>query len=313
MSRLSKSCLVILFLAVACGVAFAEPVKFNLLTHADNVQWLPQSKNVEGVSGDHLIQTPDDITSPSLNPNGCFTFLFMNPYGVHEPDYPPGWAKGIHSMVGSLILDLDLCAGGDVDFEEMDFDGYVAPGMTSSQYLVKPGEPATNGNYGPLDGLPNSGAYSASAAGNWALDLTFDQYLDTPFAGHPSIDITFDNYVWDGFIIPVGKLTPEGMAEVELNDPLGYYGGTSEDFEAWLLDEVAPRLPDDATWLMFAQGEDHPDWTHPMMGMTTDGVVGQTLVAYTTVPEPATVILLAVSAAGLAGAARRKQRSTITA
>ena len=57
------------------------------------------------------------------------------------------------------------------------------------------------------------------------------------------------------------------------------------------LDEVAPRLPAEAAYLLFVQGEAHPDWTNPMMGMTTDGIVGETIIGYA-VPEPTTVALL---------------------
>lgn len=65
-------------------------------------------------------------------------------------------------------------------------------------------------------------------------------------------------------------------------DPLGFFGGASEDFESWLLTEVIPKLPTEARFLLFAQGEAHPDWTNQMMGMTSDGIVGETIIGYTT-------------------------------
>lgn len=288
---MSKVCVfVTVVLALSAGV-LAETVTFTLLTHGDNVTLLPQPTGEPGVSGDHLLRTSDDITYPSYNPDGCFSFNFMNPVGEQLPDYPPGYAEGIHSMTtGSLVLDVDLAAGGAVGIEELAFNGYVATGKPiAHQWLVRPGDPAADGNHGPVDGQPNSGSYQASAAQNWAFAATFDWYYDTPFGESGSIDMTFNDYQWTGFIIPVSQLTAAGMAATALDDPLGYFDG---DFESWLRDEVAPRLPEDAVYLLFAQGEAHPVWTHPMMGMTTDGVLGETIMGYA-VPGPVTVSLFA--------------------
>jgi len=258
----------------------AASIEFELVTHPNNVQLLPQPKGIPGVSGDHLLLTDDDITGSTFNPEGCFSFNFMNPVGISEPCYPPGYAEGIHSMTGSVTLELNLYTGGTVEVTSLAFEGYVAQGKPiAHQWLVQPGDPAADGNHGPVDGIPNSGVYAASATANWAFGISFDWYYDTPFAGSGTIDMTFDNYQWSGFIIPVSELTTTGMAMTTLNDPLGYFDGTSEDFESWLLDEVKPRLPQDAAYLLFAQGEAHPDWTDPDMGMTTDGIVGETIIA----------------------------------
>jgi len=281
------------------------PVEFTLLTHTDNSGLLPQPSAEPGVSGDHLIQTPDDITGGSYNPGGCFSFNFTNPVGESPPDYPPGYAEGIHSLTGSLVLDLDLAAGGAVGVDGLAYAGFITSTKSAYQWLVKPGKPATDGNHGPVDGQPNTGSYSASAGANWAFSASIDWYYDTPFQQHPSIDMTFDNYAWTGFLIPVSRLTSAGMQATVLDDPLGYFGGTSEDFESWLLNEVTPRIPAGARYLLFAQGEAHPDWTHPMMGMTTDGLVAQTIMAYTTVPEPITLSLLALG--GLAVLRARRE------
>ena len=270
----------------------AAPVGFELLTHTDNVQRLPQPKAQEGVSGDHLLRTDDDIPGATFNPNGCFGFNFTNPVGILEPDYPSGYAEGIHSMTGALVLEVDLQAGGAVSVESLAFDGYVAPAKPiARQRLVQVGDPAADGNHGPVDGVGNSGTYGASAGSDWAFEADFDWYYDTPFAGPGSIDMTFNNYQWNGFIIPVSELTAAGMAAVALDDSLNYFGGTSSDFEAWLLNEMAPRLPQEAVYLLFAQGEAHPDWTNPMMGMTADGITGETIIGYA-VPEPTTAALV---------------------
>jgi len=296
-----------LVLVVLGGLALAPsssagPIEFTLLVHADHVGILPQPKAQAGVSGDHLLHTADDVTGATFNPDGCFAFTFMNPVGILLPDYPEGYAEGIHAMTGSLTLDVDLSAGGAVGIDALAFSGYVAPGKPlTQQRLVRPGEAAADGTHGPVDGAGNGGTYAASAAAGWALEAVFDWYYDTPFPG--AIDMTFDDYAWGGFIIPVAELVPAGMAAAALDDPLGFYPGTSDDFEAWLLAEVAPRLPAGARYLLFAQGEAHPDWTNPQMTMTTDGIIGQTILACTTVPEPATLVLVAL---GVACAVRRR-------
>jgi len=299
MQRLCSYLTIVLAAAFPAN-ALADSVEFHLLTHADNVQVLPQPKAIVGVSGDHLPRTADDISGTTFNPDGCFSFNLMNPVGVMPPDYPPGYAEGIHSMTGSVTLEADLRAGGALAIASLALDGYVAPGKpVAHQVLVGPGDPAADGLHGPVDGQPNGGTYAASPGANWALAASFDWYYDTPFAGGGGIDMTFNDYPWSGFIIPVGELTAPGMARTVLDDPLDYFGGTSDDFESWLLSEVAPRLGADAAWLLFAQCEANPVWTHPMMGMTTDGVVGTTIVAYA-VPEPASVLLLACGLCGLA-------------
>jgi len=306
MLRRCAAVLAVLGGLVLAGSSSAGPVDFTLLTHAANTGILPQPRALTGVSGDHLLHTADDITGATFNPDACFSFNFMNPVGILLPDYPEGYAESLHSMTGLLTLDLDLSAGGAVGIDALAFGGYVAPGKPiAQQRLVLPGDPAADGNHGPVDGSPNGGTYTASAAAGWALAALFDWSYDTPYAGAGTIDMTFDNYAWTGFIIPAGELTPAGMAAAALDDPLGFYPGTSEDFEAWMLAEVAPRLPAEARYLLFAQGEAHPDWTDPKMGMTTDGVIGETILAYTTVPEPATLVLTAL---GMACAVWRRVR-----
>lgn len=290
MERTSLILFVLLtILLVSPTDTLAVSIEFELLTHGDNVGLLPQQTYIPG---DYLIQTgSDDDQKSSYNPVGCFSFNFMNPDA--EPD---GYTVGIHSMTGSMALEIDLSAGGAVDIVSLDFDGYIAPSKSSSQWL---------------NGVSNNGTYSASAASNWAFQTSFDWCYDTPFAGMGSTDMTFDNYQWSGFIIPVSELTIAGMDAVILDDPSGYFGGGSTDFESWLLCEVAPRLPQDVGYLLFAQGEAHPYWTNPMMGMTTDGIVGETIIAYA-VPEPATICLLAIAicCAGTAKYPRSHKRNS---
>ena len=191
----------------------AAVVDFHLLTHVDNAQWLPQPKAQVGVSGDHLPRTADDVTGGTFNPDGCFSFNFTNPVGVMPPDYPPGYAEGIHSLTGCVRLEIDLQAGGALEIVSLAFDGYAAPSKpTAHQRLVETGDPAADGSHGALDGMPNNGTYAASAASNWALQASFDWYYDTPFAGAGGIDMTFSDYSWNGFILPVSELTGAGLA-----------------------------------------------------------------------------------------------------
>ena len=281
MRRMNLALIISLTVLVLPAYLPAASIEFQLLRHTDNVQLLPQPKGQIGVSGDHLLQTADDIAGSTFNPDGCFSFNFTNPVGISEPDYPPGYAEGIHSMSGSLTLDIDLQNGGSLSIASLAFDGYVAPSKpTAHQRLVGLGDPATDGTHGPVDGWLNSGTYVPSAALNWAFEASFDWYYDTPFAGAGGIDMTFNNYQWSGFIIPISELTTAGMDATTLDEKLGYFGGTTADFESWLLTEVAPRLPHEATYLLFVQGEAHPDWTDPEMGMTTDGIVAETIIGY---------------------------------
>ena len=303
---------------LAWGAALGAPVSFTLLTHADNVGWLPQQQGVLGVSGDHLIQTSDDISGPAFNPEGCFTFGFMNPIGLWPPDYPPGYAEGIHSMAGTIELDVDLAAGGAVAVNGLTFQGVAYPGRrgrNSFQYLVQLGDPATDGSHGPVDGIGNTGVFSASDSLGWSLELSLDLYKDLPFAGAGGIDMTFNDWEWTGFLIPGNRLDAAAMGFVELDDPLGYFGGASEDFEAWLIEQVAPRLPDQATWLLFAQAEGKPDWNNPgMRGWDPqEGIFAETIVAYATVPyQPPAVIpepsVASLLLGGLAVVALRRRR-----
>jgi hypothetical protein len=113
----------------------AGSIEFELLMNTDNVHLLPQPKGIPGVSGDHLLQTADDITGSTFNPDGCFSFNFVNPVGISEPCYPPGYTEGIHSMSGSLVLDVNLLNGGSLSIESLTFNGYVALDKSSAQRL----------------------------------------------------------------------------------------------------------------------------------------------------------------------------------
>ena len=266
-----KNLVLVILLTTLLGLpahTLATSVQFELLTHTDNIGRLPQQQQS---GGDYLPRTGDDISGGTLNPNGCFSFNFMNPDGVTEP---ASYVKSIHSMTGSLTLDTDLQVGGTVDILSLALDGYIAPSKFSAQWL---------------DDGANNGTYVASAASNWAFEASFNWCYDTPFAGAGTTDMRFDGFQWTGFIIPVTELTIAGMDATMLDDSFGYFDG---DFENWLLNQVVPRLPQQALYLLFVQGQANPAWTNPMMDMTTDGIVGETIIGYA-VPEPTAMMLLA--------------------
>ena len=278
---------------VLCPAALAATVDFSLLTHSDNVHWLAQKTDS---TGDYLVQTADDFYASTLYPDGSFSFNFMDRDGTGG-----GYASGVHPLTGTLEIDADLASGGNLALESLRFDGRAYANATDL-YLVKPGDPATGAAYGSCaDGSPNNGSWAASAASNWDFSLTFDWYYDTPYEGI-GIDMIFDDYAWEGFLIPVGELTAAGMAATVLEDPLGYYAG---DFEVWLLDEVAPRLPGDANYLLFAQGKAVVTWSQTTLETGT-GLVGETILAYTTAPEPATVASLLAGAVWCIAARRAR-------
>jgi len=261
--------------------ALTSIVEFQLFAPAYNSGKLPQEPQT---TGDYLAQTGDDYELTGSNPSGCFSFNFMNPTATSG-----GYAKGIHSMTGSLTLDIDLQAGGTFDITSLAFDGYISSTQSSIQRLVQPGDSAADGSHGSTDGIGNSGTYNASAESNWGFEANFDCYYDVPAGGMGGIDMTFDNYQWNGFIIAVSELTAEGLASVLLDDSLEYFDG---NFEQWLLKKVAPQLPAEARYLLFAQGQANPAWTGQQVGMTPSGLVGETVIGYA-VPEPATIVFLA--------------------
>jgi len=258
----------------------AASTEFQLFTSTYNSGSLPQEPQT---SGDYLPQTGDDYEMSGSNPDGCFSFNFMNPTAVSG-----GYTKGIHSMTGSVILDIDVQTGGELNIVSLAFDGYISSTQSGIQRLVQPVDPAANGSHGSTDGVGNSGTYNASAGSNWAFEAGFDWYYDVPAGGMGGIDMTFDNYQWDGFIIPVSELSTAGMAATTLDDSMDYFGG---NFEQWLLNKIAPQLPEDAAYLLFAQGLANPAWTDQQVGMTTGGLVGETVIGYA-VPEPVTIMLL---------------------
>jgi hypothetical protein len=91
-------------------------------------------------------------------------------------------------------------------------------------------------------------------------------------------DAAFNDKLQTGHLIPVEQLTPAGLAGLTLDDPTGFHGG---DFKQYLLDEIKPRLPGDATYLLVTQmAKTHPDYAELGLPITTGGFIGNTTIAY---------------------------------
>ena len=99
------------------------------------------------------------------------------------------------------------------------------------------------------------------------------------------------------------------MAATAITDGSGYY---TNNFEQYLLDEITPRLPDDALYLFVAQLLK----THLLYSSVPDHVdtnktlFGECWIAYTTeeiVPEP-TLLYLPCAAAALVALIKRQRK-----
>ena len=137
----------------------------------------------------------------------------------------------------------------------------------------------------------------------WAIQYELDFYLATNADGDPAssdVDAAFNNKMQMGYLLPVSLLTADGLAGLSLDDPAGMYSG---DFASYLLNEVAPRLPEDATYLLVTQmAKVTADYSEIGLPITTNTLIGNTTIAYTTavVPEPSAFAML-VFAIGLLG------------
>ena len=134
-----------------------------------------------------------------------------------------------------------------------------------------------------MDGLGNAGQWTASASNNWAIQYALDFYFAANADGDPSpadIDATFNDHTQTGYLIPVNRLTANGLAGMTLEYPAGFYDG---DFAQYLLDEIVPRLPTNTTYLLITQMEKtHPGYAELGLPITTNSLVGNTTIAYTT-------------------------------
>jgi hypothetical protein len=272
------------------GGALGATISFDLLAWDDS-QATPEHPSAVGVKpsqvyptqGDWLVFTDDDEQLPeSHNPAGAVSHTFVDITGIGGAGF-----NRVPSLFGDDALTTEItCAkpgSWDVQITGLGYTGQADSVMQMNQFLVSPGSPATEDPTYNVDGLGNSGVWSASATNNWTISYELDFYLATNADGDPDpadIDATFNNKLQTGYLIPVDELTPEGMNAVTFDDPAGFFNG---DFESYLLDQIAPRLPHDATYLLVTQMDKlHPDYAEVGLPLTTGSLVGNTTIAFTT-------------------------------
>lgn len=278
--------------------AFASTsAQFNLMTWGNGqatVQ-LPSAVGLKPSSalpatGDWLVFNGDDQSGQS-NPQGSLSHNFADLSGQ-------GGAAGYNmapSLTGSLTLDFDPSGNNawDVSVSGLTYSGQATSMIFMNQYLITPGSPATLDSKYQVDGNGNAGTWSSDTNGGWAIQYNMDFYFDANISGD-AIDVTFNNAPQAGYLLPVSLLTTQGLANLTLDDPANLYGG---DFENYLLTQIAPRLPANATYLLVTQmNKVHPGYASTGMPLGVSGLVGNTTFAYTTsaIPEPATLGLIGI-------------------
>ncbi len=232
-------------------------------------------------AGDWLVFTTDDaLLAAGNNPAGAVSHNFVDITGAGGPGF-----NLAPSLSGVLTLKLESAGGSNwtVTVSALAYAGQANAMQAMNQFLVTPGSPATTNSAFNVDGAGNSGQWTASAADDWAIQYALDFYFATSADGDPSpadIDATFDNRPQTGFLVPVNQLTTNGLAVVNLDDPLGFHAG---DFEEYLRAQIKPRLPAAATYLLVTQmGKTHPGYAKLGLPITTNTLIGNTTIAYTT-------------------------------
>lgn len=232
-------------------------------------------------AGDWLVFTADDaLLAAGNNPAGAVSHNLVDITGAGGPGY-----NLAPSLSGTLSLQLDSVSGSNwsAAVTALAYTGQANAVQAMNQFLVTPGSPATTNSAFNVDGAGNSGQWTASAANNWAIQYSLDFYLAASADGDPSptdIDATFNDKLQTGFLIPVSQLTTNGLAAVNLDDPLGFHSG---DFEQYLREQIAPRLPTNATYLLITQiGKSKPGYAELGLPITTNSLLGNTTIAYTT-------------------------------
>lgn len=299
-------------MASATASAAVVTANFELLTWGDGqaTGQLPAATGLKPskvfpTQGDWLTLTPDDEALPAgFNPQGSLSHNFADMPGLGGPSF-----NNAPSLSGAVSLSFSPAAGNwNVSVGQLAYTGQATPVMFMNQFLVTPQSPAAqNGAFG-VDGIGNSGTWNDTSTGGWTIEYDLDFYFATSIDGEPSatdIDATFNDVPQAGYLLPTSILTPAGLADLQLDDPAGFYAG---DFETYLLDQIAPRLPTGATYLLVTQADKvHPSYTEAGLPITTGSLIGNTTFAFTTasIPEPTVAALFVFASAGLA----RRRRS----
>lgn len=304
----SKLLAILAILAVGPGLLHASTVvNFELLTWNDAQATVPlpsavgrKPSDVHPATSDWLVFTGGDVNpGAGFNPHGAVSHNFADMSGVGGSSF-----NNAPSLSGSLTL--GFTASGptswDVSVDSMAYAGQATSMMFMNQYLVKPGDPATLNPSFNVDGLGNSGTWSASNAAQWAIQYNTDFYFATNADGDPSptdVDATFNNKLQTGFLLPVSLLNGIDLPPLGLDDPAGFFSGNFGDY---LVNEIAPRLPANATYLLITQmAKTNPDYAEIGLPITTSSLIGNTTFAFTTsaIPEPSSLWLLTVAGAWL--------------
>lgn len=294
-------------IALAITVSRA-PLQFQLLTwnDANATAELPSAVGRKPSApmptlGDWLVFTADDAPlAAANNPLGAVSHNFVDITGAGGPGY-----NLAPSLSGTLQLRLDAVSGSQwaATLTALSYSGQANAAQAMNQFLVTSGSQAATNSAFNIDGAGNSGQWTANASNNWAIQYAADFYLATSADGDPSptdIDATFNEKPQTGFLIPVNQLTTNGLAAVTLDDPLGFHTG---DFKTYLLEQIKPRLPAHATYLLITQmGKTHPGYAELGLPITTNSLVGNTTIAYSTnaLAVAPTVVSLQVSTNGSA-------------
>jgi len=301
---------------VVTGAARADvSVEFNLLTW-DNSQasaQLPSAVGTKPAAGqvgsgnDWLVFTGDDvIPGATFNPHGALSHNLAQPPGTSASDFT--LAPSLSGMLGLSFTSTGPDAW-TVTPTSLAYSGVATPVIAFNQFMVNSGDVVAQNATFNVDGEVTPGTWQAAAASDYAISFDMDYYFATNADGDASpsdVDATFDNATQSGYLIPVDQLNAAGLAAVSLTSPSGFFGG---NFEQYLLDEIAPRLPADATFLLVTQLlPTNPVYTGPGLPITTSSTIGNTTIAYTTqaIPEPTSVALLIAGGVGLAMRRRRR-------
>lgn len=275
---------------VASGLSRAETVTadFQLLTSSNATGVKPSAS--APTNGDWLVFTADDASGS--NTAGALSHNFVDP----PPIGGSAFAFGV-SLTGNLTMQFTGTGSSwAMSVTQLSFNGEAAPSVSMSQHLL-------SGN--------NSGNWSASKSAAWALEYDLSFYFDSNQKSTTQ-DLIFYNKTQTGYLLPVSELTVAGLTGLSLNDPAGFFSGNFTDY---LLNEIQPRLPGNATYLLFTQMDKlNPDFAESGLPVTTSSLIGNTLIAYTTVaaiPEPSSLALLALASGVVALAWRRRSRASI--
>lgn len=311
-------------LALAAAVAIliataaaAEPIVFTMMTWTNDWTNLPTAVGLKPsynntndgpyttLDSDWLIFTPDDKEFPNANEWGAFSSKFNDRVGLS------GMAHGGYESCNSLTgwVTLAFMPGGSDTWAVDVLDVYTLGSKATStadfsrSYLVTTNTAVivSNSIYG-LDGLGNTGVWHGAAAENWALSFSADSWAVTPGVWHTE---EYKNCL--GCIIPVDQLTTAALAQTTLAAPSGYY---TNDFRKYLAEEIAPRLPQDARYLLFVQilksrilystNPNHVDTNATLFGECWFATTPQEIV-----PEPIGIVVL--GGVALAAAALRRR------